>query len=245
MKKLIFFITAIITVASMRGEEFITGGIFVSAASPDVVYMEAAKQSVSTNKLETGITYCPTNRRFELLLNKQQTVDIDVSNGISIRITPETTFFIDAVDQVIKNKEKTPAVLDADYSVSSFYLLEGEIYVNVPKMPENSSNILQTHLANILLSEGSFFIKATVKYVTINVFEGNATVVEPSGKENVIVKGNLAVIVPLDAYLMVANKEIEQSESTKIGKNVLELQNGRKNVLFSLIDGKIVGIRLK
>jgi hypothetical protein len=49
----------------------------------------------------------------------------------------------------------------------------------------------------------------------------------------------------LDAHLMVAQKEIELEEFTEIKKSIIDIKNVQKNVLFVIVDGKVIGIRLK
>jgi hypothetical protein len=242
---LVFFALAIFSITRGFSGDLKQGGIFISSATVDTIYYVTRKDSTTTNKVAVGKTYHLSNDSLEFKLEKDQSVEIHLSNDILLKLLPETTFFIDNFNYPVFEHGDQPEEIHVDDSISSFYLLEGEIHLIVPKISQNSQSILQTPLVNVVLTGGEYLIRANSKYTTVKVVDGSLNVVGSSGKDNVIVKGNLAIAVPLDAHLMVAQKEIELEEFTEIKKSIIDIKNVQKNVLFVIVDGKVIGIRLK
>lgn len=247
MKSILIFIMSLILCVSVRSEEFSSGGIFIHSTMSNQNYNLIDVGSIKTNKLESGETYRLNTGVMEISTGTN-IVSLGMSDGVEVTIHPSSTFSIDAFNQSILNADAKPSILKASYSISSLSLMNGEIDVICPKMDDNSQVILQTPLVNIILSNGKLNIKSTQKYVMINVIKGSVKVMDSRNKVSVIDNGKLGLIIPYpgrDGEIMVTDRVIVNDDLTKMSKELNKLDVLKTNVLFVVLDHKIVGIDLK
>lgn len=249
MKRFFAIIAALLLgIVALNAEEFTTGGIYVQSAPTNFTYNLLGKTTSLVEKVSIGKTYRLATDLMEFKTKADETVSLAFSNGLQVKIAQNSTFSIDSFNQLVTNDESQPATLKAEYSISAMSLMDGEIEIICPKLDSNSQFILQTPLVNVNVAEGRLFIKSNPKYVMLNAVEGGVTVIDAKNKKNVIDKGNLGIIIPYpgrDGEIMVAQKTISPDELQKITKSLADLEKTRADVLFVVIDKKVVGIRLK
>jgi len=126
--------------------------------------------------------------------------------------------------------------------------MTGDINLICPPLNTNSQFIVQTPLVNVNVAQGRLSIRSNPKYVIINAIEGNIVVIDSKNKKNIIDKGNLGLIIPYpgrDHDIIVTQKAISDEEFNKINKDFVELENLKKEVIFTIIDKKVVGVNMK
>lgn len=235
-------------VSMITAEEFTTGGIYVQAASESQTCNLLSKTTNLVQKLIVGKTYRLESDVMEIKSKAGESVAMVFSTGLQTRVSQNSTFSVDAFNQLVVNNEGQPEALNAEYAVTSLTLMDGELEVISPQVDTNSQCIIQTPLVNVNLAEGRLVIKSNPKYVMLNAIEGAVTVVDSRNRKSVIDKGQMGLIIPYpgrDGEIMVTTKAISPEELEKHTKNLNELALAKKNVLFVVIDSKIVGIRLK
>lgn len=243
-----FFIILLLGATMLSAEEFTTGGIFVQSTTTNLSYTLLGKTTNAVGQLVVGKTYHLETDALEVKTLTNETVSFSLSTGLQIKVKPNSTFSIDGFNQLVVNEETQPAVLKADYAVTSLFLMDGEIELVCPKLGANSQCVLQTPFVNVNLAEGKLVIKSNPKYVILNAIEGGVVVVDSKNKKTVIDKGNLGLIIAYpgrEAEIMVTQKAISSDELVKMTKSLDELAKIQKDVLFVVMDKKVVGVRLK
>lgn len=249
MKKLSCFLAVLLLGLSfLRAEEFTTGGVFVNSASTNLSYNLIGKHTNVLQQLIVGKTYHLASDLMEVKTVTGQRAALAFSTGLQVGIAPDSTFSVDSFNQNVKNDVLNPEELQADYAITTLSLLDGEVELICPKMDTNSQCILQTPFVNVNLAEGRLCIKSNPKYVMISAIEGSVTVVDSKNKKSVIDKGQLGLIIPYpgrDGEIMVTTKAISPEELDKTTKSLNTLALHSKDVLFIVLDKRIVGVRLK
>lgn len=231
-----------------RAEEFTTGGIYIQLATQNSTCNLISSTTNILEKLEIGKTYRVESEVMEFNTKTNESVVLAFSTGLQVKINPESGFSIDSFNQSVINDKDPPSVLNSEYSITSLSLMSGEIDLICPNLNTNSQCILQTPLVNVNMAEGKLSIKSNPKYVILNAIEGRVSVVDAKNKKTVIEAGNLGLIIPYPGRkgeIMVTQKPISLEELQEITASLNELSGIQKNVLFVVIDGKVIGIRLK
>ena len=243
-----FFMILLVGATMLSAEEFTTGGIFVQNAPTNLSYTLLSKTTNLVEQLVVGKTYRLDADVMEVKTKTAEEVILAFSTGLQLRISPNSTLSIDSFNQLVTNDEAQPSKLQAEYSVASLSLMDGEIEIICPKLDTNSQCILQTPLVNVNLAEGRLSIKANPKYVILNAIEGGVVVMDSKNKKTVIDKGNLGLIIPYpgkDGQIMVTQKAISPEELEKLTTALSDMANTQKDVLFVVMDKKVVGVQLK
>jgi hypothetical protein len=249
MKKVMtFFMVLLLGVSMLTAEEFTTGGVFVNAASTNLSYNLIGKTTNMVGQIVVGKTYRLESDIMEIKTKAGESVSMVFSTGLQSRVSPESTFSVDSFNQLVVNDVGQPQVLKAEYAVTALTLMDGELEVICPQVDTNSQCVIQTPLVNVNLAEGRLVIKSNPKYVLLNAIEGSVTVVDSKNKKSVIDKGQMGLIIPYPGRnneIMVTTKAISPGELEKLTKGLNEMALAKKDVMFAVIDTKIVGIRLK
>ncbi len=232
----------------LTAEEFTTGGIYVQVASESQTCNLLSKTTNLVQQLIVGKTYHLDSDVMELKTKAGEYVTMVFSTGLQLRVAPNSTFSVDSCNQLVVNDKGQPAVLKAEYSITALSLMDGELQIVCPELDTNSQCIIQTPLVNVNLAEGRLVIKSNPKYVMLNAIEGSVTVVDSKNRKSIIDKGQMGLIIPFpgrDAEIMVTSKVISPEELERHIKDLDSLALGKKDVLFAVIESKIVGVRLK
>jgi hypothetical protein len=245
---LAFFIVLLLGVTTLTAEEFTTGGVFVYSAPPNVSYNSIGRSTILTEKVVVGKTYRVESDVLEFITKESESILFGLSNDILVRVLPQSTFSIDAFNQLVENYDSQPSKLQPQYSIASLTLLDGNIDIITPKFDQYSNCILQTPLANIILKEGKFSIRSNPKFIIVNVLEGQVVVIDAKNKSSTVEKGRMGLIIPFpgrDGEVMVTEKAISPEEIKKLTDSVNEIESIKSDVLFIVADKKVVGVRLK
>ena len=249
MKRILSFLTVLLLgMFLLNAEEFTTGGVYVHSATQNQTCNLISKTTNHVEQLVFGKTYRLETDVMEIKTKAEETVTFAFSTGLQAKVAPNSTFSIDAFNQLVANNESQPAALKAEYAITALSLLDGDVEFLCPKLDTNSQCILQTPLVNITLAEGKLSVRSNPKYVILNAIEGGVTVVDSKNKRTFIDKGNLGLIIPYpgrEGEIMVTQRPISPDELQKITNSIEQLENQKKDVLFVVMDKKVVGVRLK
>jgi len=248
MKRFMSFLLALaLGMFVLTAEEFTTGGIFVHSATEGLNYNLVGQTTTLTERVHVGQTYRLETDIFEFI-TKNDTVVLEFSTGLLARVREDSQFSVDAFNQLVVNYEEQPSLLRSQYAITTLSLLNGELEVMAPKVDANSQCVVQTPLANVILTGGKYTIKSNQKYIIVNVIEGSATIMGLDEKTTVIDKGTMGLVIPFpgkSGEIMVTSKGISPEEAKKLTNNLKELEALRGNVVFAVVEKKVVGIRLK
>jgi hypothetical protein len=127
--------------------------------------------------------------------------------------------------------------------------MNGSAYFVAPKCSSsNTMCVLQTPLMNVELNGGKYHIKATTKYAVIYVLDGTVGIFDNQTNRKVVKQAGTMVFIfpspmkPTD--VMVTDKTIDAIEFRKMAGVVKEMDATKSSVLFALVDGKIIGIKM-
>lgn len=232
----------------LSAEEFTTGGVFVHSATANLSYRLLGKGTNFVDKLTVGKTYRADKEAMEVTTKDKDSTTLLLDNGLAVRVEPNSTFSVDAFNQMVMNYEDQPSLLQNDYSVTSLSLLDGQIEVISPVLNTNSQCIVQTPLVNVNVAHGKLSIKSNPKYVILTAVEGDVVVMDSKNKRNVIDKGNLGLIIPYpgrEGEIMVTQKPVSEDDGKRLMSTMAELERQNKEVVFIIEEKKVVGIRLK
>jgi len=243
-----FFMILLVGATMLSAEEFTTGGIFVQNAPTNLSYTLLSKTTNRVEQLVVGKTYRIDADVMEFQTKTSEEITLAFSTGLQLRISPNSTFSIDSFNQLVTNDESQPSKLQVEYSVASLSLMDGEIELICPKVDTNSQCILQTPLVNVNVAEGRLVVKSNPKWVMLNAIEGKVTVVDSKNKKTFIDKGQMGLIIQYPGkndQIMVTQKDISPDELDKMAVSLNGLAKSQNDVLFIVIDKKVVGVRLK
>lgn len=245
-----FFILFFILLLSLNlaANNILSGGIYIQNTSSNVSYNLISQSTNFSSKLNLGKTYYVDLDIMEIKTKTNETVNIAFSNGIKIQVSSNSTFSVDSFNQYVSTISSNPVVFVSESSILSLSLLEGESTIIAPKQSDSTQIIVQTPFVNVNVAEGKLLIHSTSKYMILNAIEGSVTVIDSKSKRNVIDKGNLGLIIPYpgkDGEIMVTQKVISPEDFAKYSAILIELEKMEKEVLFIIIDQKILGVGLK
>lgn len=226
--KLSLIISLLVLCLNISAEDFLSGGIFV-------------KSTTDTN-LTSGKTYFVEKNILEI----KRPSTLHLSSGHTIQIEPDSEFSIDSFNVVVQNENSQPALVRWTDVILSMTVLEGEVLIVAPQVNTNSSVVLSTQLSTIGLTGGEYKVKSTPKYDILYVIRGSVIVIDGENK-SIYTSGKMVLILPnpLDTNkLMVTEKMISMDDLSEISKQLGSL-TGSDNVVFAVINKKIVGINVK
>ena len=169
------------------------------------------------------------------------------SNELIVKINTNSDFFIDSFFQEVLNTNKLPEKVKFGSQNFAVTLTEGEATMTYMGSDSNSSCVISTQLADIELLKGNFYFKVTENKVIVLVLDGSLNVHSNKKQENVVHAGYAAIVTPNDIGIL-ENKvsvSVEKLNTSVIDKLNIEskgVTSIKGNIIFSLINGKIVGI---
>lgn len=249
MKTILTIILLAITTLVMHGEDFINGSYYIKSASPDITHNWVGQSFTETGKLVVGKSYSSETDMFELITKRSQQVDIQFSSGLLARVTPNSEFRVDAFNQMVSDDSAQPEKLIGGDFVLNTALMNGEAYFVATKYTSpNTMCVLQTPLMNVELNGGEYHVKANQKYTIIYVLKGSLGVFDnQTNKKTMKSEGTMVLIFPSpmkSTDIMITEKGIEPEEYKKLTDDVQVIRSAQPQIMFALVNGKIVGIKL-
>ena len=243
MKFILIFLLTMTAYAS----DFIPGAYYIHSTKTNAVYVDVNQTTTTTNALLTGHTYFSADGVFELNTTEQSTV-LQFSSGLTIQALPGSTFGVDSFTQTVADIDATPEILKVKDYILSVSLMYGAAHIVAPKYDSvNTMCVLQTPLMNLELNDGTYHIKSSPKFTAVYVLSGKIGVFD--NQTNVKITkpaGTMIMIFPSpmrSSDTLVTEKPIELAEKTKLLTEAAALKSVYSDVMFSLIDGKIIGIK--
>ena len=233
----------------LHAEDFLAGGVFVKNATDKVdLHLVGVSQTI-TNEVVIGRTYTAGDNMLEIITKTNEVVDLQLSTGTQVRVSPSSEFRVDAFNQMVQNVDNEPELIRYSDYLLNMALMDGEAqFINYSYNSPNTMCILQTPLANLELNGAKCFIKANQKYVICYVVEGRVNIFHPkTNKKEEVNQGQMGFIVPFpgEQSVMITSKSIEPGEFLKQINSIKDVESSKDSVMFIVIDRKIVGVKIK
>ena len=249
MKTLLILSLSALLCGSVICEDFLNGGTFVKSAGKGSRVSLVGQTTSETLPMVVGRTYSSETDLLEIKTDGTQTIELQLSVGTQVRVHPSSEFRVDMFNQMVKNSDAEPELVDSTDYMLNLALMDGEAFIITPKYSSpNTMCVLQTPLANLELNGGKYFVKASQKFVICYVVEGSVGVFNPkTNKKDTIQTPQMAFIVPFPGEIgvMVTSKGIDSGELLKQINTLKEIESSKDSVIFAVIDKKIVGIKVK
>jgi len=249
MKTFGFIISMVLLCGILQAEDFLAGGVFVKNTIGEVdLYLVGVSQTI-TNKIVVGRTYTAGDSMLEIITKSNEIVDLQLSSGTQVRVSPSSEFRVDAFNQMVQNVDNEPELVKYSDYLLNMALMDGEAqFINYSYNSPNTMCILQTPLANLELNGAKCLIKANQKYVICYVVEGKVNILHPkTNKKEEIKQGQMGFVVPFpgEQSVMITSKATEPGELLKQINAIKEVESSRDSVMFVVIDKKVVGVKVK
>jgi hypothetical protein len=196
------------------GDDFLAGGTFVRNASNGTA-LNSIDATGKSDKLAVipGKTYGGDNM-LEFITGTNQTLEVQLSSGALVKAYELSEFRVDLFSSQIANADAQPEIIKPLDTTLNLALMTGDALIAVPyNASSNSTCLIQTQLANIMLNDSKVLVKANSKFVIAYVIEGKIEVLSPKSlnKKEEIQQGQMAFIVPFpnDIGVMITSKAIE------------------------------------
>lgn len=242
-------IVSIVSIVSINAfaQDVINGGWYSISNSPSLKYTFISKKCESSNTLSVGFTYSLKDEIFESYTDKTQNAIFLYSNGVKCKQFPVSTLGVTSFFQTVESTNSIPLKLNPVSSTLALSLMSGEIDISVPTNKDTNSYIvtLQTQLSDISLMGGKYKIKSSDKFNIVYIVEGSV-VVHDKDKNLEYASGKMVLILPdpiKQFNTMITEKNLTSDDLKSIG-DLNESTKSSFDVLFTLIDGKVVGIKM-
>lgn len=251
MKKLIIsvFLSLLVNFA-VSAEDFVSGAIYVKSCTDTNTEFSWVDLGIppKTSVLKIGRTYSSEKDVFELTTKDNQEVSLKLSSGLSVLVSPNSEFRVDAFNQMVSDIKVEPETLKKGDIIATLSLLNGSAYFIAPQYSStNSVCVLQTPLVNIELKNGKYHIKASSRYTFVYVLEGTVGIYDNQNNKKSIKESGIAIVVfpnPMkNSETMITEKTIKEEELQKMSDAVKQLDVSYPDVIFAVIDEKIIGIK--
>lgn len=247
MKLFLLTIWLYISIITVNGGEFTNGVFYVDKPVTTVVVSQTGE---STNKFEMGHTYSVGNSLIELKIDELTTFFF--SDGPLLQASPNSLFTISIFDQEVENLNATPQKAKFGNHLLGLSFVQGEFCIVYPNTNTNSVINITTYYSDYELTGGKYYFRITGKSAMVYVLDGNMNVHSDKSKPNTLDKGNLSLAIPfsdsesgLDDKFISSFKKAKPDEMARFASPVLLLEKKIGNIVFFVIDGKIVGVSLK
>jgi hypothetical protein len=168
------------------------------------------------------------------------------SNELIAKVYTNGNFMVNGFYQEVLNKKSTPE--KAKFGVHNFAasVLNGTTLVAYSGGDSNSSCTVSTPMTDVELSKGIFYFEVTEKKVIVAVLEGSMKYYIGK-KENLLTIGQAVIAEPSDVGILenkisVSPGKVNTDAMKKLTASSKEITNLKGTILFSRIDGKLIGI---
>lgn len=238
---------------------FCQSGPFYIGQSPEIYYSLINGNSITTNKIIVGKTYIlKETESFEIVTeNKESDVTIHMCNDSIIKIYGGSEFRIDGINLDINNTNQFPQKLKYDGVVITLALLKGEADFITTTTNENSLYTVQTAISTVGLLQGNYCLRVDEEYTIMYVLEGKGVVYDGVSLKETIIDGGSVVGMfqsknistkaqqTFGEFLSTSVRTIKESDKKILSERFSLLKPKTNDVIFAVIDKKIIGIRLK
>ena len=233
----------------LHAEDFLSGGVFVKSATDQAMLNLVGQSQTISNKVVVGKTYFAGDNMLEIITKTNEVVDLQLSTGTQVRVSPLSEFRVDAFNQMVQNVDNEPELIRYSDYLLNMALMSGEAqFVSYPYNSPNTMCILQTPLANLELNGAKCFVKSNQKFVICYVVEGKVIIIHPkTNKKEEVKQGQMGFVVPFpgEQTVMITSKSIEPGELLKQINTIKEVESSKDSVMFVVIDREIVGVKVK
>ena len=169
------------------------------------------------------------------------------SNELIAKVYTDSDFTIDNFFQEVNNTNKTPEKAKFGEHNFASTLMNGTMIVTYSGGDSNSSCVISTPMTDIELHKGTFYFKVTENKVLVFVLDGSLKSYGDKKKENVVTAGYAVVANPNDVGILedkisLGAEKVKPLVIDKLKEEAKDVINLKGTTLFSIIDGKIVGI---
>jgi hypothetical protein len=250
MKLIITLFLIVAATMCACAQDFINGGIYVKSSTENLKFSWVGQGSSTNEVLKIGKTYSSDKNMFELATKDQQEAIFQLSSGLLVQVSPNSEFRVDAFNQMIADANVEPESLKAGDFILNVALMNGSAYFVAPKYASsNTMCVLQTPLMNLELNGGKYHVKTSPKFTFVYVLDGTVGIFDnQTNKKTVKQAGTMVLIFPSPiraTETMVTEKVIDTAETRKMSDTIRQLESSKPQVMFSLVNGKILGIRLQ
>jgi hypothetical protein len=239
----------LLSTATFLGADF-TNGVFYVDKPIESVTMTMAGVA-TTNVLESGKTYPVSDDLLDL--SSTNDTSIYFSGGPLIQLGNKSKFTILSFGQEIENLSANPSAAEFGTHTINLQLEFGEFSIIYPNTNEYSRVNITTHYAQYELTGGKYYFRLTEKSALVYVIQGGMLVHGDKKQVDIVDSGKLAIAVPfggdaengIDEKIVSSFRQPDQ-EKTLIWTTPVTIAEGKwDNAAFFVIDGNIVGIKLK
>lgn len=168
-----------------------------------------------------------------------------------LQVGKDSLFAVTLFNQEVQNLTSSPRKAEFGAYSLSLEFSSGEFCLIYPNKDTNSDIVVSTPMASYQLSGGKYYFKVG-KSTLVFVLEGGMMVHGDKSKVDVVEKGSLAIAVPfadpssgIDDKIITSFKKAKAEENERFAAPILQIERKWADVGFFVVDGKVVGIRLK
>lgn len=240
----------------------------ISAFSQDVVSYYPLKQSgvvnntifyddgkIVTNNIISGNTYKYEKCQIDFETTTNSTFKFQFSDGTLISLAENSQLKLHNFSADIKNNTSIPSILKCDNQNYAFSLMSG--ILDVVNTSTNGVFMLQTPRVSMTLKNGKYRVVVQDKTTVLAVITGKAIVHRViESKELSVTNGNFAHISTYYSLSLKGMDTINNGKPTAVIKSIQpediktieqscdDLMSLSNEMIFALIDKKVVGIKL-
>ena len=240
-------ILSLLFATSLFGVEFNNGAIYSDRSA--TIISTQGNGVVTTNVIGAGRTIL-TEKTIVELTTKEKTV-LHLGGVALLQVGKDSQFAITLFDETITNLNDPPRKAEIGEYTLNMEFTSGEFAIIYPNKDTNFSVTVTTPLATYELKGGKYYFKVG-KSTMVFCLEGGLVVHGDRNSANVVEKGSLAIAVPfsdpssgIDDKIVTSFKRAKMEENEKFAAPILEVEKHWADVGFFVIDGKILGIKLK
>jgi len=238
-----------LTVCAVFGQ-VTTNGVFTAMEKTGAPVYDVISKGVKPNStpIILGKTYV-MNRSSYGVTTANDTVTFQFSNGLTAKIGTNSNFIVNDFQQELLNPNTEPAKAKFGTHVLSMTFLDGEGTFVFSGGDSNSSCVVSTPLVDVELMSGEFFIKGSEKGIGVFVSKGTLKYHAEHGRSNVVDAGKAVMAAPiqfqtkmLDDKVFLNTKKVKPTELKWIEAETKTLTSIPNKVIFSVVNGSVVGI---
>ena len=241
MKNLITLTLLFVTFSLLASE--ITNGVFY-INNPVECHLISQDGSTITNQLTAGKTYMVGDVLLELVITNKTLIYF--SNDAVIESGTNSIIDINLFSQEVNNLNSQPSIGEFGLHNISISFFKGEFSVYYSNSNRNSSFVINTPVAMYELNSGRFGFQVSDQKCLVYVMDGEIPKIH--GDKNIIdsvKKGKLSIVGQMEDTVATTTRDIKPSEQTNTSVILSKIDQKINNVGFFVINGRVIGFKLK
>lgn len=188
------------------------------------------------------------DRKVHQITPTNTTEILHFSNELIVKVHSGGDFTINSFFQEVLNADAPAAKAKFGVHNLAATLMTGKAIVSCSNTNENSSCVISTPMFDVALHSGLFYLEVTEKKVIVACLDGSFQ--SFSGKKELLSKAGQAIIAEpndvgiLEDKVAVSPGKVNVSAMKQLTIEAKEVQKMKETVLFSTVNGKLVGIVL-